>query len=85
MEKCKNLVSVYKTFKNLVPQNYLTEFLGIAIKNCTNSPWECVIKVCSNAFATYIIGEIVAKDNLNIANLMQTLKIFFSETTEHNS
>ena len=31
----------------------------------TNSPWVCVIKVCSNAGATKIIGELVAKDNLN--------------------
>ena len=37
----------------------------------TNSPWVCVIKVCSNGGATYIIGEIIAKDNLNIENLMQ--------------
>ena len=33
-----------------------------------NSPWVCVIKVCSNGGATYIIGEIIAKDNLCIAN-----------------
>ena len=30
-----------------------------------------VIKVCSNGGVTYIICEIIAKDNLNIANLMQ--------------
>ena len=30
------------------------------------------MKVCSNGGATYIIGEIIAKDNLNIENLMQT-------------
>ena len=40
----------------------------------TNSPWVCVIKVCSNGGATYIIGEIIAKDNLNIENLMQTFE-----------
>ena len=34
----------------------------------------CVIKVCSYGGATYIIGEIIAKDNLNIENLMQTFK-----------
>ena len=34
----------------------------------------CVIKVCSNGGATYIIGEIIAKDNLNIENLMQTFE-----------
>ena len=30
--------------------------------------------VCSNGGATYIIGEIIAKDNLNIENLMQTIE-----------
>ena len=34
----------------------------------------CVIKVCSNGGATYIIGKIIAKDNLNIENLMQTFE-----------
>ena len=29
----------------------------------THGPWVCVIKVCSNGGATYIIGEIKAKDN----------------------
>ena len=29
------------------------------------------IKVCSNGGATCIICEIIVKDNLNIANLMQ--------------
>ena len=40
----------------------------------TNSPWVCVIKVCSNGCATNIMGEIIAKDNLNIENLMQTFE-----------
>ena len=39
-----------------------------------NSPWVCVIKVCSHGGATYIIGEIIAKDNLNIENLMRTFE-----------
>ena len=43
----------------------------------TNSPWVCLIKVCSNGDATYIIGEIIAKDNLNIVNLMQTYENLF--------
>ena len=30
MKKCKNLVAVYRTFKNLLPQNYSTDFLHIA-------------------------------------------------------
>ena len=29
-------------------------------------------QICSNGGATYIIGEIIGKDNLNIENLMQT-------------
>ena len=53
-----------QTFENLLLQNYSTK----------NSPWVCVIKVCSNGDATYIIGEIIAKDNLNIENLMQTFE-----------
>ena len=31
-------------------------------------------QVCSNGGTTYIIGEIIAKDNLNIENLMQTVE-----------
>ena len=34
------------------------------------------VKVCSKGGAKYIIGEIIAKDNLNIENLMQTFEIF---------
>ena len=30
--------------------------------------------VCSNGGSTYIIGEIIAKDNLNIENFMQTFE-----------
>ena len=71
MEKCKNLVFVYKTFKNLLLQKYSKEFLDIAHKN---SPWVCLIKVCSDGGATYIIGEITAKKNFNILNLMQTFE-----------
>ena len=48
------------------------KFLDIAYK--INSPWVCVIKVCSNGGATFIICEIIAKDNLNIVNLMQTFE-----------
>ena len=40
----------------------------------SSSPWVCVNKVCSNVGATYIIGEIITKDNLNVANLMQTFE-----------
>ena len=56
-------------FEILLFQNYSTKFLLH-----TNSPWVCVIKICSNIGATYIIGEIIAKDNLNTENLMQTFE-----------
>ena len=39
-----------------------------------NRPWVCAIEVCSNGGTTYIIGEIIAKDNLNTENLMQTFE-----------
>ena len=40
----------------------------------TNSVCVCLINVCSNGGATYIIRELIAKDNLNIANLMQNFE-----------
>ena len=57
-----------QTFENLLLQNYSTKFLDIK----KNGPWVCVIKLCSNGGATFIIGEIITKDNLNIENLMET-------------
>ena len=42
----------------------------------TNIP-ACVIKVWSNGGSFYIMSEIVATDNLNIANLMQTYQNFY--------
>ena len=48
----------------------------------TNFLWVCVIKVCSNGGATYIIGEIIAKDNLNIENLMQTFENLLLQTNK---
>ena len=59
-----------QTFENLLLQNYSTKFLDITY----NSPWICVINVSSNGGATCIIEEIIAKDNLNIENLMQTFE-----------
>ena len=59
-----------QTFENLLLQTTQQNSLILH----TNSPWVCVIKVCSNGGATYIIGEIIAKDNLNIKNLMQTFE-----------
>ena len=79
-----------QSFENLLLQNYSTKFLDItsgagtpnwnaAASACARHsppgcPWVCVIKVCSNGGATYIISEIIAKDNLNIENLMQSFK-----------
>ena len=38
----------------------------------TDSLWVCLIKVCSNGGSTFIISEIIAKNN--IVNLMQTFE-----------
>ena len=40
----------------------------------TNSPWLCVIKVCSNGGAAYINSKLLAKANLNIEIVMQTFE-----------
>ena len=50
-----------QTFENLLLQNYSTKFLDITYKYYMGM----CNKVCSNGGATYIIGEIIAKDNLN--------------------
>ena len=39
-----------------------------------NSLGVCVFKICSNGGATYIIGEIIAKKSLKIANLKHSKK-----------
>ena len=44
-----------------------------------NNPWVFVLKFYSYRSATFIIGEMITKDNLNITNLVQTLKTFFSK------
>ena len=61
-----NIANLMQIFENLLLQNYSTEFLDIAHKISL----VCVIKVCSDSGITYIIIKIIAKDNLNIANLM---------------
>ena len=61
--------NLMQTFENLLLQNYSTKFLDITYKYSLG-----IIKVCLNGCATYIIGEIIAKDNLNIENLMQTFE-----------
>ena len=43
------------------------------------------IKICSDGGATYTIGKIIAKDNLNISNLKQTFENLFSKTAQPNS
>ena len=63
-----------QTFENLLLQNYSAEFLDI---ENTYSLWVCVIKFCSNGSAPSIISELKAKDNLNIANFMQTFENLF--------
>ena len=62
-----------QTFENLLLQNYCDRILRYYCIQ-TNSPWVCVILVCSNGGATYIVGELIAKDNLNMENLMQTFE-----------
>ena len=76
MVKFKLFVSVYKTFFQTTQQN--PKILH------TNSPWVCVIKVCSNSGATYIIGEPIATYSLiNIANLMQNNFLLQNSWTEY--
>ena len=43
------------------------------LNETSNNCWVCVIKVYSNGCA---IGDIITKDNLNKANLMQALENF---------
>ena len=45
----ENLVSVYQTSQH---SSWILH---------TDSPWVCVIEVCSDGGATYIIGQIIAK------------------------
>ena len=48
-----------QTFENLLLQNYQTEFLDIAHTFLVQGA--CVIKVCLNCGAPYIILELIAK------------------------
>ena len=67
-----------QTFENLLLQNYSTKFLDIAHK------WSllcmCNFKVCSNGGATYLISEMIAKDILNITNVMQSFENLHLQT-----
>ena len=58
---------ICKTFENNLLQNFKQN-------SQTNNLWVGVIKVCLNIGGTYIIGEIMAKDNLNKTDLMQNLR-----------
>ena len=69
-----NIENLIQTFENLLLQNYSTKFLDITI-----------IKVCSNGGADHINSKLIAKANLNIAIVMQTLKVLFSRTAQQNS
>ena len=66
-----NIENLMQT-ENLLLQNYWTKFLDIthnlSLCMCYSNFW--------NGGATYIICEIIAKDNLNIANWMQTFENF---------
>ena len=66
-----NTENLMQTFENLLLQNYIKKILKILH---INRPWVCAIKDCSNGGPTYIICELIAKNNLNKANLMQTLE-----------
>ena len=65
-----NTKILMQTFENILLKNYSIKFLDVAQ---TNSPWVCVIKVCSNGGTTYIISEIIAKGHLNIAKFIANL------------
>ena len=81
----KNSVVIYNIFQIL--QQYflqnLHKFFSKTAKTrifyIAHSPSVCVIKVCSNGGATYIIREIIAKVSLNTANLMQTFEHLLSQ------
>ena len=94
MHHLHNNIGQWKTKDNLNISNLMQKPLKILFSENiqqnsfllhSNSPWVCVIKVCSNGGAIYIIGEWIAKNNLNKANLCKSLKIFFSKTTQQNS
>ena len=51
---------------------YSPKLLNRILRYCTHSPWVCVIKVCSNSCS--LPTQIIAKDNLNIANLMKNFE-----------
>ena len=40
--------------------------------------------MCSNGGATYIISELIAKDNLNMANLLQTFENLLQKFSQNS-
>ena len=56
-------------FSKIIEQSSLILHTNIPCVCCV-----CVILVCSNGGATYIVREIIAKDSLNIENLMPTFE-----------
>ena len=42
----------------------------------TNSPWACVIRVCSNGVATYIIGEISSNSSISHSELKHIILLY---------
>ena len=68
--KMQSLVAVYQTFKNLLLRNRILRY-----RTQIYSPWVCLIEVCSNGGATYIITEIIAKNILNIVRKSSSPKL----------
>ena len=64
-------INLMQTFENSLLQNYSIKFLDIAHKQFLSMCHSCF---CSNGGDTYIVGEIIAKYNFNLANLMQTFE-----------
>ena len=50
------------------------KLLDRILRYCTQTVFWYVLLRCSNSGATYIMGKIIAKNNLNIVNLMQTFE-----------
>ena len=65
-----NIENLMQTFENLLFQNYSTKFLDIKYKYSLGMCNQCLFKWWCHLH----IGEIIAKDNLNIENLMQTFE-----------
>ena len=76
MKKCKNLVWVDETLKNLLHK---------ILQHSTHGSWLFVFKVCLNGGATFIIFELVDKSNLNIETLLQFFENLLLQDYSTNS